>query len=464
MVARRHFGVGAAVLLLLTSASAFVGRPGGEHVCPQRWRARQHGSDVCVLSENLTLGKSCHRHRHSNVALFAKPQTSDDKSEERAKLLDERKEQLRVLLSASKEDIDKLVRNNPSVLKCSDIEKVHGPKLKLLQERLGITKKAAGQLCASRNRLLGISLATLEKKMDWLQTRLNLNKTQLRKIIERNPDALTSSIDGNLQLTVDNIQSSLELSDEELNKLVERTPEVLTQCADNITQRISLLQEILDLPEDDIEVLWKKIKKAPRVLFWPEERMKENQQWIQERFSLGDEEIAHMCRTHANLLLQNSTTMNKKADAIQSDLSLSDDELSGLVRKYPSILCFSIENNLRPRLRYFRTIFQLDDDALKHLLLKQVPLFGLSEGNIEEKLTFYSSLVGEREAKRLVVKSSNLLLRSLKKLKSRLEEVEKSGVKIRWDETRIQRLACRSDDLWERYKLGEARKPRKKEL
>ena len=72
--------------------------------------------------------------------------------------MDERKEQLRVLLSASKEKIDKLVRQNPNVIICSDIEKNRGPKLKLLQERLGTSKKAASQLCLKGNRLLDTKL------------------------------------------------------------------------------------------------------------------------------------------------------------------------------------------------------------------------------------------------------------------------------------------------------------------
>jgi len=62
------------------------------------------------------------------------------------------------------------------------------------------------------------------------------------------------------------------------------------------------------------------------------------------------------------------------------------------------------------------------------LILKAPPLFGLANDTFEEKLTFYSNLVREREARRLVVKSEIL----------------------------IKRLARRYDDLWERYKLRDA--------
>ena len=173
MVATRHFGVGAAILLFSVSASAFVGRPeaGHVHVCHLQGRgpsavgacdegARRYALDTCILPDNLDLGRPFHRRRHSNVnarasatgtALFGRPKTTDEEMEQR-------KEQLRVLLSASKEKIDKLVRQNPNVIICSDIEKNRGPKLKLLQERLGTSKKAASQLCLKGNRLLDTKL------------------------------------------------------------------------------------------------------------------------------------------------------------------------------------------------------------------------------------------------------------------------------------------------------------------
>ena len=381
--------------------------------------------------------------------------------ENRKEQLENRKEQLRVLLSASKEEIDKLVHQNPSVVICRDIEKNHGPKLKLLQERLGISKRATGQLCIKRERLLGTSLATLKNRMDWLQARLNLNKSQLKRIFVRDPVVLTLSINDNLEPTIDNIQSILELNDEEMTKIFVKSPDVLrfNMSVENIKQRLSLLRELLDLPEGDVEGVRKCVIIRPDILFWPEESMKESQQWIQQRFGLSDAKIAQMCRQRSQLLYSNTTTLGDNTNSIQAVLSLSDDELSDLVSKYPAILCcYSIEENIKPKLRYLRTRFELDDDALKNLVLKAPQLFGYSETNIEEKLQFYSALAGEREAKRLVIKSSNLLTKSLeKRLKPRLEEVEKCGVKVRWDETLIQRLARRTPDQWERYKLGEAK-------
>ena len=373
----------------------------------------------------------------------------DGISEERAKLL----------LLVTKEEIDDLVRNNPSLLDRRDIVGNHGPKLSLLQERLGIDQKEAGRLCLKNKRLLNISLATLENRMDWLQQRLNLNKSQMRTIVQRNPRVLTLSIENSLEPTIDGIQSSLELSDEEMVKMIVNKPLVLdnNMSAENISQRLSLLQEILDLPEGDIKSLKKYTKRTPLLLFWSKELMKDVQQWIQQRFGLGDAKIARMSKNQPLMLFSNTATLDHKADLIQADLSLSDEELSDIVSKFPVILRLSPEENVRPMLQYLRTRFELDEAALKNWILKAPSLISYSENTIEERLQFYSNLVGEREAKRLVIKSYNLLMKSLnKRLKPRLEEVEKSGVKVRWNETLLRRMAVRTNDQWERYKLGEA--------
>ena len=189
------------------------------------------------------------------TALLATPKVSDEE-------MAQRKEQLRELMCATEAEIDKLVRQNPRVLIKTDIVGDCRPKLALLQERLGISQKEAGQVYLAEARLLSSSLETLESKMNWLQDRLNLNKSQLRTIIERDPAVLGLSVENNIEPTLNNIQSGLELSDEELTKLTVRTPDVLknfSEEAEAIIPRIQLLQKILFLGEGDFATVRKKL-------------------------------------------------------------------------------------------------------------------------------------------------------------------------------------------------------------
>ena len=108
--------------------------------------------------------------------LFASPKSSDEE-------LEKRKEQLRILLSATGEEVEKIVRSNPGVLFRRDVVGACGPKVTLLQERLGISEKEACKLCLQADRLLSHKLETLESKTDWLRVRLTLNQGQLWTVL-----------------------------------------------------------------------------------------------------------------------------------------------------------------------------------------------------------------------------------------------------------------------------------------
>ena len=253
---------------------------------------------------------------YRSTALLAAPRVSDEEMEQR-------KEQLRELLCATEAEIDKLVAQNPCVLQYSDVVKSHAPKVALLQERLGIGQKEAGKVYLAAARILSSSLETLENKMNWLQDRLNLNKSQLRTILERDPEVLGLSVENNIEPTLNNIQSGLELSDEELTKLTVRTPDLLknfSEEAEAIIPRIQLLQKILFLGEGDFATVRKKVIIRPELLFWAEDRMLEVQKWMKDRFDFGDATIGKLCRNMPQLLIANIETLDERAKEIQEEL------------------------------------------------------------------------------------------------------------------------------------------------
>ena len=385
--------------------------------------------------------------------LFASPKPSDEE-------LEQRKEQLRILLSATDKEIEKLVRNNPTVLQRRDIVGAHGPKLKLIEERLGISKKEASRLCLKANRLLNVMLETLESKIDWLQARLNLNKVQLRRIIEGSPVALALSIEDNLEPTLDNIQSGLGLSDKELTKIVWKTPEVLQKnfSFEKLAVRLSFLRDLLSIKEGDIAKLRKAVLKRPEILFWPEESMLESQQWIKNRFGYGDSKVAQICRSFLDPLISSIDTLEKKAGDIQTELALDNDELKQMISSTAKVLAMSVDESIKPKMEFFRLTFALDAEEAKGLVLRYPVFFTLSiEKNIEAKLEFYSELAGKAVAEEAILENPNLLLQSLKtRLKPRLAEVEEQGSKVRWTKTLLFRMALRTPAQWEAYGLDDA--------
>ena len=388
-----------------------------------------------------------------STALLAKPNLSEEE-------MAERKEQLRELLRATEAEIDKFVSYNPAILFRRGILEAYSPKLTMLRERLGISKKEASQLCLVAIRILTTSLGTLEGKIDWLQARLDLDKTQLREIIGRAPGTLTYSIEDNLGPSLEIIQSSLKLSDKELAKMIERKPALLQSnfSSKKLAVQLSLLRDLLNIEENDLASLRATILKRPEILYWSEESMLESQQWIKDRLGLEDARIAQMFRNVPNLLLLKVKTLEKKADWLQKELRLHDKELSKLISVKSQILTFSMEKKVRPPIKYLRRTFQLNDEEVKDLLLRSYYLFNFSiDKNLEPKLEFYSKLVGKAVAKEAMLEKRNCFKASLKtRLKPRLAEVEERGDRVRWTKTLLVRLATRTPAQWEAYGLGDA--------
>lgn len=230
---------------------------------------------------------------------------------------------------------------------------------------------------------------------------------------------------------------------------------------EEMEKRREKLRELLCATESEIEKL---VRRNPHVLnrydiiqaYSPKLAL------LQKRFGISPKEAGKLClqnnRMVAMSLASMTKTLEEQSKWIQSSLHLSDEKFSILVRKFPRFLVLKPEENLEPKLRYLRKTFELDDDSLRELILRMPGLLTYSEKTIDKKLAFYSKLLGERKAKRLVVESPYFVVNfSLdRRLKPRLEEVQKSGQKVKWDKTLVSRLATRTDKQWEEFGLGGA--------
>ena len=180
--------------------------------------------------------------------------------------------------------------------------------------------------------------------------------------------------------------------------------------------------------------------------------MIEIQQWIKDRLGLEGARIAQMCRNTPDVLTSKIQTLGEKVDWLQKELRLHDEELSKLISARPEIVVnLNMERKVKPKIKYLRQTFQLNNVTLREMLLRMPSLLTYSEKTMEKKLNFYVKLVGERDAKKLFIERPYLIANYSveERLEPRLEEVRKSGEKVKWDETLINRLAVRSDALWE---------------
>ena len=258
------------------------------------------------------------------------------------------------------------------------------------------------------------------------------------------------------------LKEVLCLDQKGIDKLVRANPRVLLfRVKETVVPKVAMLQERLEIDQKTAG----KILSVPFIFSQSATTMLQKIDWLQDRMNLDIKTIARNINSTPWILGQRVETLEEKIRFIGNSLDLADNEVAEMISKYPAILPFNVNENIPPMMSYLQKRFEIDAKSLKETLQKNPRLLPMSiEKSIEPKLVFYGALIGEKRAKRLVMESTNLLIVSLeKKLKPRLAEVQKSGVKIDWDDTLIRRLARRTNEEWERYKLEDVMAVRQRE-
>jgi len=262
----------------------------------------------------------------------------------------------------------------------------------LLRTRLSLTD--AGLDRVKRRGSLG-ARATVEPKLTWLQTRLDLDAAQLGKMVVKFPPLLYASVEDNLMPTLDWLQTRLDLDAPQLKKVVLGHPPLLgISVEDNIAPKLDWLQTRLGLDEMGLR---KMVLRFPSLLAYSvEDNLAPKLGWLQRR------------------------------------LRLDEAQLGKVVRVRPQLLSCSVEDNLEPKLNWLQTRLDLDDAGLRKVVVAFPPLLGLSvENNMEPKLCFFEEELGlsPSEVRASIVSAPSRLGRSLKtRYRPRLEVCRAAGV------------------------------------
>jgi hypothetical protein len=276
----------------------------------------------------------------------------------------------------------------------------------LLRTRLSLTDAEVDKV--ERRRPAG-ARATVEPKLKWLQTRLELDTAQLRKMVVTHPHLLLRKVES-MESKCDWLQRRLGLDDEGLRKIVLTLPQLLTlSVEDNIAPKLDWLQDRLDM---DAAQLRKMVLKFPQLLGRSiEDKIEPTLDWLQKRLDL---------------------------DAAQ---------LKKVVVALPALLGLSVEDNLAPTLEWLQRRLDLDPAELKKVLLGVPPLLGLSVDNMAPKLAYLEQEIGlsPAELRDWVVKNPTLLGRSLaNRYRPRLEACRAAGVDVK----RVLSYATQTDETF----------------
>ena len=214
---------------------------------------------------------------------------------------------------------------------------------KFLIESLGFSEDKVNKL--QTGSILTLENGVLEERTKWLQQRLDLDDTALRKMIQQMPAILSFSISDHLQPKLDWLEQ-LGLHDAALMKVIRGNPSIFSKSISDLQTKIDWLQTRLHLDGSGIRKI---ISAKQQILGYSvPDKMEITLNWLQHRLMLSDEGLKIYIKNTPTLLgcTNLEPTLNFYVYALGNN-----EEAVALVIQTPALLGYNLEKRLQPRLK-----------------------------------------------------------------------------------------------------------------
>mmetsp|Transcript_3980 Transcript_3980/g.6119 ORF Transcript_3980/g.6119 Transcript_3980/m.6119 type:complete len:403 (-) Transcript_3980:20-1228(-) len=267
-------------------------------------------------------------------------------------VLEERVDWLKKRLKLrNNKQVRKIVQHQPHVL--AKLSSTVAQKIDYLQTRLLLSDNSLRKMFLEAPHLLPCSTKNMEDTLNWLQKRLRLDDRQLAKLICRAPYTLGCSVSENLEPTLVWIKLRLNVLDDfSISRVVQKMPRILhLNIEANLEPKFDWLQHQFNL---DDEALGKMVQRSPTFLGLSIDTWEVKLDWIERRLHLSDQELSEFivrypCLLNCNIESNLDLTLNFYIDALGNE-----SEAAKLVTNNPSLLAYSLEKRLKPRLQESR--------------------------------------------------------------------------------------------------------------
>ena len=365
------------------------------------------------------------------------------------------RELMRTRLSMTEAELDRMVRRRPLGARAT-VE----PKLDGLQTRLELSDAGLKKMVLALPALLTQSVEKMESNCDWLQRRLGLDDSGLKKVVLENPSLLAFSVEDNMEPKLDWLQDRLNLDAAQLKKVVLGRPSLLGYSVeDNMAPKLDWLQTRLEL---DAAQLKKLVVAQPTLLGYSvDANMAPTLDWLQTRLNLDDAGLRKVVLVKPQLLNYSvEDNMAPTLEWLQTRLDLDAAQLTKVVLRLPQLLGYSVDANMEPKLDWLQKRLDLDAAQLKKMVLTLPALLSYSaETNMAPKLAYLEREAGlsRSELRDRVLRFPQIMSYSLdKRYRPRFEACRAAGVDAEYVLTYVSKMDEKFYELLEEKSLRDA--------
>lgn len=286
-------------------------------------------------------------------------------------------------LDLSKQELRTMVLDSPSILGYS-VDNL-GRKLSFFGNTLGYMDNVdkVDRMERVRNLLVGtpkLLLSAVETglmpRFQFLRNEIEFSLEELQLLYEKNPRLLLYSLDGNMrEKIVFFFILQLHIEPENVRKLLLSFPKIMDYNLENHKKPIAEYY-ITELGFSNSE-LGSIVTRFPRLFSYSLFKLKHVTGFLRFELGLDATQVKRVIFQAPQIVgLDTEGTLKKKLDLLQTRLSLTSNELGLVVSKMPTLMNLGTENNLLSKIKYLERVE--NHDAVKTMILKQPTLLGYS--------------------------------------------------------------------------------------
>jgi mTERF domain-containing protein len=239
-----------------------------------------------------------------------------------------------------------------------------------LQNTIKLPPEVMWKITNDNGCILGFTVQNLEHKINLLRRMMNLTDEDVRIIITKQPSILHMSANRNISPTVLFLVRSLDLSKTDLRELVVAYPCILCYSMQNLARKLSFF--LKDLGLDVVSVRELLVAEPKLLCAGVSSGLEPRLVFLHREIGIPISDLRTIVKANPKLLLY-SLEKNLRAKLISffiMRLHMEPKDILKLLKSYPLIMDYSLENHMLPIAKYFLTELEFSPMEMRRILLK----------------------------------------------------------------------------------------------
>ena len=228
-----------------------------------------------------------------------------------------------------------------------------------------------------------------------------MNTKFQHKIIRSNPKLLNYSV-GKISHSISFFRDDRNMTNAQVVRMIQRHSNILSFSIENRVKPLIHFMEELGIANT---VCTKVLIQYPMLVTVPTTKLRQRAKFLESTLKLtGPLDVAYVLTGHPPSFWLGEETITSKIGVLCQELELENDELRDIMVTYPCILGLSIERNILPKIRYFMGDLPMElnvEEDTNSRRSKRCLGAGLTRQELKDFVLYQPSLLGYSLDKRI---------------------------------------------------------------